>query len=155
MTPEQRSRAMSRVKLRDGPLEREIQQGLRRRGLRFQRHVKSLPGSPDIVFAKEKVAIFIDGDFWHGWRLPAWEHTLPPFWKEKLNVNRKRDRRNFRKLRALGWRPIRIWEHQIKRNPDACIHTIMTVVSDRRSGATPRKSGGNRGTAYLIQDRNE
>jgi len=133
MTPEQRSRAMSRVKLRNGPLEREIQRELRRRALRFRKHVKSLPGSPDIVFTKEKVAIFIDGDFWHGWRLPAWEHKLSPFWKEKLRTNRKRDRRNFRKLRALGWRVIRIWQHQIKRDPKGCIRSIMVALSRAKS----------------------
>jgi len=124
---------MSRVKLRDGPLERAIQRELRRRGLRFRKHVKSLPGSPDIVFAREKVAIFIDGDFWHGWRLPAWEHKLSPFWREKLRANRKRDRRNFQKLRALGWRVIRIWQHQIKRDPEACIRSIMVTLSHPES----------------------
>jgi len=51
-------------------LKKHVQTELRRRGLRFRKHVKYLPGSPDIVFAKEKVAVFIDGDFWHGWRLP-------------------------------------------------------------------------------------
>jgi len=131
MTPEQRSRAMSHVKLRDGPLERYIQGELRRRGFRFRKHVKSLPGSPDIVFPKEKVAIFIDGDFWHGWRLPAWEHKLSPFWKEKLRTNRKRDQRNFRKVRALGWRVIRIWQHQIKRDPEGCIRLIATALTAR------------------------
>jgi len=129
MTPEQRSRAMSRVKLRDGPLERYIQHELHQRGFHFRKHVKSLPGSPDIVFPKEKVAVFVDGDFWHGWRLPAWEHKLSPFWKEKLRTNRKRDRRNFRRLRAHGWRVIRIWQHQIKRNPEACIRVIMAALS--------------------------
>lgn len=129
MTPEQRSHAMSRVKLRDGPLEREIQERLRRRGLRFRKHVKSLPGSPDIVFGKEKVAIFVDGDFWHGWRLPAWEHKLSPFWREKLRANRRRDRRNFRKLRDSGWRVIRIWQHQIKQDPERCMRCIMDALS--------------------------
>jgi len=133
MTPEQRSRAMSRVKLRDGPLEREIQQRLRRRGLRFRKHVKSLPGSPDIVFAKQKVAVFIDGDFWHGWRLPVWEHKLSPFWRKKLNTNRKRDQRNFRRLRTLGWCVVRIWQHQIKRDPEGCIASIVAALSTPRS----------------------
>lgn len=129
MTPEQRSRAMAHVKLRDGPLERQVQRELRRRGFRFQKHVKSLPGSPDIVFAKKKVAVFVDGDFWHGWRLPAWEHKLSPFWKEKLRTNRKRDRRNFRKLRSLGWRVIRIWQHQLRQNREKCIQRILDALT--------------------------
>jgi len=129
LTPEQRSLAMSRVKLRDGPLEKRIQAELRHRGLRFRKHVKALPGSPDVVFPKEKVAVFIDGDFWHGWRLPAWEHKLSPFWRDKLRTNRKRDQRNFRKLRALGWRVIRIWQHQIKQDPEGCIRLIVAALT--------------------------
>lgn len=128
LTPEQRSRAMKRVKLKDGPLEKFVQRELRNRGLRFKCHVRALPGSPDIVFPREKVAVFVDGDFWHGWRLPAWEHKLPPFWKDKLRTNRKRDQRNFRKLRALGWRVVRIWQHQIKKDPEKCIRSIVAAL---------------------------
>lgn len=137
MTPEQRSRAMSRVKLRDGPLEREIQRELHRRGFRFRKHVKSLPGSPDIVFTKWKVAIFVDGDFWHGWRLPAWEHKLSPFWKEKLRTNRKRDQRNFRKLRTLGWRVIRIWQHQLLHDRERSIRRILDALTQSRMQQPP------------------
>lgn len=121
---------MSRVRLRDGPLERTVQEGLRGYGLCFQKHVKSLPGSPDIVFVKTKVAVFVDGDFWHGWRLPAWEHKLSPFWREKLRTNRKRDRRNFRRLRAQGWYVIRIWQHQITKDPAKCIQTILAALTE-------------------------
>jgi DNA mismatch endonuclease (patch repair protein) len=137
MTPEQRSHAMSRVKLRDGPLEREIQQELRRRGFRFRKHVKSLPGSPDIVFPKEKIAVFIDGDFWHGWRLPAWEQKLSPFWREKLKANRKRDQRNLRRLRAHGWRVIRIWQHQLRDDREKCVRRIVDALVQSRMEEPP------------------
>ncbi len=63
LTPAQRSRAMKHVKLKDGSLEKLVQRELRTRGLRFQRHVRSLPGRPDIVFRKAKLAVFVDGDF--------------------------------------------------------------------------------------------
>ena len=106
---------MKRVKLKDGSLEKLVQAELRSKGLKFRRHVRSLPGSPDIVFPKEKVAVFVDGDFWHGWRLPAWEHKLSRFWRDKLRANRARDQRNFRRLRADGWQVIRIWQHELKR----------------------------------------
>jgi DNA mismatch endonuclease (patch repair protein) len=128
MTPEQRSRAMKAVKLKNGPLEFLIQQELRKAGLRFIRNHKGLHGSPDIVFPDKKVAIFIDGDFWHGWRLPAWEHKLPEFWRSKLYSNRKRDRRNFRRLRTANWTVIRIWEHQIRCDPGACVHRILEAL---------------------------
>src|SRR6267142_2985725 len=127
MTPDQRSRAMKSVKVKDGPLERLIQRELRKIGLRFQRNYKRLAGSPDIVFLKKKVAIFVDGDFWHGWRLPAWEHKLSEFWRSKLRANRKRDQRNFKRLRATGWTVVRIWEHQIKSDRIDCVRRILRV----------------------------
>jgi DNA mismatch endonuclease (patch repair protein) len=134
LTPAQRSRAMKRVKLKDGSLEKLVQRELRARGLRFRRHVRKLPGSPDIVFATGKLAVFVDGDFWHGWRLPAWEHKLSPFWRDKLRANRTRDRRNFRKLRSLGWKVIRIWQHQVKRNVEQCVSRIERELGSK----TPR-----------------
>ena len=125
MTPAQRSHAMKCVKLKDGPLELLIRRELRKRGLSFSRNYKKLPGSPDIVFTRKKLAIFVDGDFWHGWRLPSWEHKLTTFWKVKLRANRRRDQRNFRRLRAAGWRVIRLWEHQISSDCDQCIDRIL------------------------------
>ena len=119
MTREQRSRAMKRVKLKNGPLEKVVQRELRASGLRFRCHDRSLPGTPDIAFPKLRVAVFVDGDFWHGWRLPAWEHKLSKFWRDKLRANRARDQRNFRRLRASGWKVIRIWQHELERKGKA------------------------------------
>ena len=128
MTPAQRSHAMKCVKLKDGPLERIIQRELRGVGLRFRRNCKALSGSPDIVFPKQRVAIFVDGDFWHGWRLPVWEHKLSDFWKLKLRANRKRDQRNFRRLRGAGWTVIRLWEHEIRSDSSRCIDRILRAL---------------------------
>lgn len=128
LTSEQRSRAMSRVKLKDGSLETIVRSELHRRGFRFRKHVKSLPGSPDAVFPRQKVAVFIDGDFWHGYRLPAWEHKLKPFWKEKIRANRQRDRRNFRKLQRMGWRVVRVWQHQIRQDLESVVGKIISVL---------------------------
>src|SRR5437588_10873309 len=131
-TPEQRFRAMSNVKLRDGSLEVIVRSELHKRGYRFRKHVKSLPGSPDAVFPREKIAIFIDGDFWHGYRLPTWEHKLNDFWKQKIRANRKRDQKNFLKLRRMGWRVIRIWQHEIRENPTRCTERIAALVTTAR-----------------------
>jgi DNA mismatch endonuclease (patch repair protein) len=128
MTPTQRSNAMKCVRLKDGPLERLIQRELRSIGLRFQRNCKTLHGSPDIVFPRQRVAIFIDGDFWHGWRLPVWEHKLSKFWRLKLYTNRRRDQRNFRRLRAANWRVIRLWEHEIRSDTAHCIARIVDLL---------------------------
>lgn len=129
MTPAQRSHAMKSVKLKDGPLESLIRIELRKIGLRFQRNYKKLDGSPDIVFRREKVAVFIDGDFWHGWRLPTWENKLSEFWRSKLRANRRRDKRNFRRLRAADWTVIRIWEHQIRSDRSGCVSRILQALA--------------------------
>jgi DNA mismatch endonuclease, patch repair protein len=128
LTVAERSRAMQKVRLKNGPLEAVIQTELRLRGLRFKRHVRTLPGRPDIVFERQKIVVFVDGDFWHGWHLPKWEHKLSSFWREKLRANRVRDARNFRLLRARGWRVIRLWQHEIIRELDRCIERIESAV---------------------------
>jgi DNA mismatch endonuclease (patch repair protein) len=123
---------MSRVKGRDTGLERMVRSGLQKRGLRFRKHVKNLPGKPDIVFVKKKVAVFLDGDFWHGFRLPQWEGTLSEFWRKKIGETRKRDQRNFAKLRRMGWRVIRIWEHTIEKDLDGVVRRITKSIKKRK-----------------------
>lgn len=131
LTPEQRRRAMVNVKLKDGSLESAVRSELHRRGYRFKKHVKTLPGSPDVVFPTVRLVVFIDGDFWHGYRLPRWEHKLSDFWREKLRANRKRDLRNFRRLRARGWRVVRIWQHEIEKDFDSCIQRVIGAINSR------------------------
>lgn len=128
LSREQRHRAMTSVKLKDGPLEMTVRSELHRRGYRFRKHMKELPGTPDLVFPKQKVVTFIDGDFWHGYRFPLWEHKLSPFWRDKIFTNRMRDLRNFRKLRRMGWRVVRIWQHEIKQDTGACVDRIISTV---------------------------
>lgn len=105
---------MKSVKLKNGPLEQHVRAELRHLGLPHRCDNYSLPGSPDIVLPRHRVAIFVDGDFWHGWRLSTWEHKLSEFWRDKIRTNRARDQRNFRRLRRQGWTVYRIWEHQIE-----------------------------------------
>ena len=130
LTPEQRSYCMSRVKGKDTGIEMLVRSGLHKRGLRFRKHVADLPGKPDVVFAKAKVAVFVDGDFWHGFRFPLWKNDLTEFWREKIAGNRTRDQRNFRRLRAMGWRVIRLWQHQVEDDLEGCIKKVITAVKD-------------------------
>jgi len=127
-TPEQRSYNMSRVKGKDTGLELTIRNELQKRGLTFENNVRDLPGKPDIVFRAEKVTIFLDGDFWHGYRFPVWESTLSTFWKNKISETRKRDQRNFRKLRRMGWKVIRIWQHDVRKDLDSSVAKIVTTL---------------------------
>ncbi|MDY6916343.1 MAG: very short patch repair endonuclease [Chloroflexota bacterium] len=128
LTPEQRSYCMSRIKGKDTGLEVRVRSALHRRGLRFRKHVKELPGKPDIVFGKDRVAVFVDGDFWHGYRFPSWEHKVSSFWKEKISKNRKRDAKNHRKLRKTGWTVVRLWQHELERDFDGCMDRIERMV---------------------------
>jgi DNA mismatch endonuclease (patch repair protein) len=132
LTPENRRKCMSRVKNKDTELEVCVRTQLHRLGLRFKKHVKALPGSPDVVFSKARVAVFIDGDFWHGYRFPAWRHTLSEFWQAKIEKNRRRDAKNFRKLRRMGWTVIRLWKHELKSDLDGCIAKIVYTIRPQR-----------------------
>ncbi|KUK48431.1 MAG: DNA mismatch endonuclease Vsr [Actinobacteria bacterium 66_15] len=128
LTPEQRSFCMSRIKGKDTGLEMRVRSALHRRGLRFRKHVKDLPGKPDVVFRKARVAVFVDGDFWHGYRFPSWEDKVSDFWKKKINRNRERDAANHRKLRQMEWTVIRLWQHEVEEDFDACIDRILAAV---------------------------
>ncbi len=138
LTKEQRSYCMSRVKGKDTSLERHTRGELHRRGYRFRKHVSSLPGKPDIVFPKQRVAVFIDGDFWHGWRFPSWRENLSPFWQRKIEATRQRDQRNFRMLRSMGWRVLRIWEHQLKKDFLSTIERVAMEVDSRSRNSACR-----------------
>ena len=129
LTASQRSLCMSRVRNKDTSLESLIRGDLHRRGLRFRKHVRTLPGTPDVVFPRHRVAILIEGDFWHGWRFPSWRHRVSPFWQFKIEKNRRRDQSNVRKLRAMGWTVLRLWQHQIERDFDAVIRRILVTLA--------------------------
>ena len=128
LTKAQRSYCMSRVKGRDTGLEVVVRSALHKRGYRFRKHVKGLPGKPDIVFVSARVVVFLDGDFWHGYRFGLWEDTLSAFWRKKIGETRRRDQRNFAKLRRMGWRVVRIWEHSVEKDLEGVIERICRLV---------------------------
>ncbi len=131
LTPQQRSYMMSRVRSVDTRPELVVRKLAHARGLRFRKHCAWLAGRPDLVFVASKVVVFVDGDYWHGWRFPQWKNKLAPYWKAKIERNRRRDATNFRKLRRDGWRVIRIWEHQLERDAEVCMKHIESVVRSR------------------------
>lgn len=130
MTVAQRSRVMSRIKGKNTSPERYIHDLAEAAGLSFNRHDPTVPGKPDLVFTHARLAVFVDGDFWHGWRFPIWKHRLAPFWENKISRNRLRDQRNHRLLRRLGWRVLRLWEHQIEEDVVRCISRIASIVAE-------------------------
>ena len=140
LTPEQRSFCMSRVKAKDTALEVRVRSELHKRGFRFRKHLKTLPGKPDVVFTGARVAVFIDGDFWHGYNLSSWEHKLSAFWKEKITRNRERDSDRDRVLREMGWKVVRLWQHEIKQDFEETINRISSAVV----GHETKSSAGTR-----------
>jgi DNA mismatch endonuclease (patch repair protein) len=139
LTPQQRSWTMSRIRSRDTMPELTVRRLVHARGLRFRKHVGWLPGRPDLVFTGSRVVVFVDGDFWHGWKFPVWRHKLAPYWQEKIERNRWRDNHNFRQLHAQGWMVIRLWEHDVTAKPQKCIDRIERAVRRRRGFSRNRQ----------------
>ncbi|WP_028227246.1 very short patch repair endonuclease [Paraburkholderia ferrariae] len=137
MTPEQRRATMSKIRGRDTKLELLVRSELHRRGHRFRVNATWLAGKPDIVFTRIKLAIFVDGDFWHGWRFDEWEMKLAPYWKEKIAGNRARDLRHTARLRKEGWSVVRVWEHEIKSDLPRCIARIEQRINRLRVVSLP------------------
>jgi DNA mismatch endonuclease (patch repair protein) len=129
---------MSRIRSKNTKAELTLRRALFGHGLRYRLHVAGLPGKPDIVLAQHKVAVFMDGDFWHGWRFEEWAYKLAPFWRAKIERNRARDAARTRELRDLGWRVVRIWEHQVNANPEACARRILRVIESAGAASTGR-----------------
>lgn len=107
------SRQMSAMPSRDTGTEMALRRELHNRGMRYRTHLKTLPGKPDIAFTRARIAVFVDGCFWH--RCP--DHGTAPknngkWWADKLDANVARDRRNDDELRKLGWMTVHVWEHE-------------------------------------------
>ncbi|MBN1584752.1 DUF559 domain-containing protein [Candidatus Uhrbacteria bacterium] len=126
---------MSSIRGKDTGLELLVFGELRKQKVYFRRHHKKVLGCPDVCVPGFKIAVFIDGDFWHGWRYPLWRHKMPnEFWRGKIEGNRARDRRNSAKLRKQGWKVMRVWEHQIKNNQEETIAKIVEFIRFNRRG---------------------
>jgi DNA mismatch endonuclease (patch repair protein) len=123
-----RSRVMSRIRGRDTGPERTMAKLLTDAGLVVEAQARDLPGRPDFVLREQRIAIFVDGAFWHGWRFPAWRHKLSEHWEARIEQNRNRDRRNHRTLRRKGWTVIRLWDFHLERNPGLCLDRVRKYL---------------------------
>ena len=125
-----RSRVMSRVKSRGTKTTewkfRSLLMRSRIKGWRIG-HNSGLPGRPDVVFLRARLAIFLDGCFWHGCqRYRSVPTTNQAFWEAKIQKNRERDKKVVRRLRVMGWKVTRIWEHELK--TDIAIKTVKKII---------------------------
>lgn len=140
LTKEQRHKNMKNIRGKDTKIEVILRKALWNKGYRYRKNYKKLPGSPDIVLTKYKIAIFCDGEFFHG---KDWEILKPrleksnnsEFWISKISGNRERDNEINKKLLFMGWTVIRFWGNDIKKNPDECIRVIEETIFDLKLGA--------------------
>jgi len=129
LTKEQRRKNMQHIRSTGTTPERTIMLALKKRKIYFATYVSKIIGKPDIVFRRKKVVVFIDSDFWHGHS----KRCIMPksnidYWKNKIERNRKRDKLVNRELKKQGWRVIRIWEYDIKHNPEKSLRKILDVI---------------------------
>jgi DNA mismatch endonuclease (patch repair protein) len=125
--------------------ERLLRGELWKRGLRYRLHSKRLPGRPDVVFPAARVAVFVDGDFWHGnqWKrrgFKSLEHQFrespsAPYWIGKIKGNVRRDRETNQHLMEMGWRVVRLWESEIQSDLDACVRRVYDAVEESRKAS--------------------
>ncbi len=131
------SKNMSRIRSKDTSIEVKLRKELWRKGYRYRKNYKKLPGSPDIAITKYKIAIFCDSEFFHG---KDWEvlkarlekGSNPDFWIKKIERNRDRDMENDKKLLFLGWTVIHFWGKDILQNTEECIRVIEETIWDIR-----------------------
>lgn len=132
MTVVQRSELMSRIRAKNTSPEIKLRRAAWSIGLRYRLHYRIGRFKPDLVFIKKRVAIFIDGCFWHHCPLhgvmPKGNHA---FWKQKIDGNVARDRETTIRLVSEGWEVLRIWEHEVDEDPQSCAQRIAEVLNGR------------------------
>jgi DNA mismatch endonuclease (patch repair protein) len=131
------SHTLSRNRSSDTTCERVLRSELWRLGLRFRKNVTSLPGKPDIVFRKDRVVVFCDGDFWHGRGWKSRKERLTKgfnasYWVSKIQRTIARDEEHVRQLESSGWIVVRVWETDILRDPPKVARQIHCALKSAR-----------------------
>lgn len=129
-TSQTRSQLMSRIRSSDTTPELRLRRRLWREGLRYRLKARTPAGRPDLVFVGPRVAVYVDGCFWHG----CPDHYVRPrsstgFWSRKLQENVSRDRRQTLELEELGWTVLRFWEHEVHRKLDEVVLVVKEAVA--------------------------
>jgi len=124
---------MAAIKSSNTKPEVAVRKYLFSQGFRFRKNVKGLPGKPDIVLAKYKTCIFVNGCFWHkhdGCRYFVWPKSNAEFWREKIENNVARDQKNYELLRSEGWNIIVVWECEIKRDFESKMTELTEAIKN-------------------------
>ena len=135
LTPEQRRKNMQAIKSKDTTIELALRKALWHNGIRYRKNFKGLPGKPDIAITKYKIAVFCESDYWHGY---DWENrnqrikSNREYWVPKIERNMQRDKEVTRALEDAGWKVLRFWEFQIRKELDSCVEAVCTAVSEAK-----------------------
>lgn len=130
LTSEQRRKNMQNIRSANTTPERLVIRELRKLKIYFASHAKNIYGKPDFVFRKKKVVVFIDSDFWHGHpKRCIMPKSNCDYWVKKISRNRNRDKLVNKQLKSSGWKVIRLWEHDLKRNFPRCINKILSSIN--------------------------
>ena len=133
LTKAQRRKNMRNIRSTGTKPERLLAKALHSYKFLFTQHAKNLPGKPDIVFRKKKVAVFIDSDFWHGhpkrFIMPS---TNTRYWREKICSNKLRDKLVTKLLKKSGWKVLRFWEYDVKKNTQQCIKKVFEAIENNK-----------------------
>lgn len=127
LTKEQRRKNMQAVKSKDSKIELILRNALWKKGYRYRKNYSKIEGKPDIVFLKQKVAIFCDSEFWHGYNWYIRKNdikTNKKFWINKIESNIKRDKFVNNVLQKQGWKVLRFWGKDIQKNLAECMNKI-------------------------------
>jgi DNA mismatch endonuclease (patch repair protein) len=136
LTPEQRTRTMSRIKRRDTRPELLLRRALWARGARGYRiDDRRLPGRPDLAWTSRRVAVFVDGKFWHGHPSAYKPGKHGTYWDEKINRNVERDRAADQALASMGWTVLRFWDFEIRRELEAATARVMDALEAHSSAS--------------------
>ncbi len=134
LTPEQRKKNMQAVKNKGSEIERILQDALTSAGYTFTTNDATVFGKPDIVFHKEKIAIFCDSEFWHGWNWETKRNEIKSnrdFWIPKIERNMDRDREVNEKLEKEGWIVLRFWGKEIKKYTNRCLKKLEDSINQK------------------------
>jgi len=121
---------MSRIRSTNTKIDLKMKEMLADMGYKFEMYPKMF-GSPDFAHRRKRIIIFCDGDFWHGYKYHEKKKPAKKFWRDKIEGNMRRDRKVSRKLRSEGWSVLRLWEHDIEKNPDKCLGKISRRMKQR------------------------
>lgn len=136
LTPEQRTKNMKAIKSKNSKMEMKLAKQLWARGHRFRRNSKKVFGKPDFSLKKYKLAIFIDSEYFHGKDWQTEKHRIKTnreFWWSKIESNINRDKIVNMKLEELGWKVLRFWSGEVKKNVDLCVLTIEQIIQNRKN----------------------